>query len=89
MKNSELRFSKLTKFLMRKHSDIAPVFKKLDPTGKTNLRPISLLPFLSEVFEKIMYDQLNEYVDTFLNKLLFGFHKAHSTQQAVFRLLQK
>ena len=36
-----------------------------------------------------MYDQLNEYVEAFLNKLLCGFRKAYSTQHALFRLLQK
>ena len=36
-----------------------------------------------------MYDQLNEYVETFLNKLLCGFRKAYSTQHALFRLFQK
>ena len=41
------------------------------------------------MFEKITYDQLNEYVETFLNKLFCGFHKAHSTQHALARLLQK
>ena len=72
-----------------KLSDIVPVFKKLDPTDKTNFRPVSVLPLLSKVFEKIMYDQLYEYAETFLNKLLCGFRKAHSTQHALFRLLQK
>ena len=66
-----------------------PVFKKLDPTDKTNFRPVSLLPLLSKVLEKIMYDQFNEYVETFLNKLFCGFRKAHSMQHALFRLLQK
>ena len=36
-----------------------------------------------------MYDQLNEYVETFLNKVLCDFHKAHSSQHALSRLLQK
>ena len=36
-----------------------------------------------------MYDQLYEYAETSLNKLLCGFHKAHSTQHALSRLLQK
>ena len=36
-----------------------------------------------------MYDQLYEYAETFLNKLLCGFCKAHSTQHALFKLLQK
>ena len=36
-----------------------------------------------------MHDQLNKYVQKFLNKLLCHFCKAHSTQHALFRLLQK
>ena len=36
-----------------------------------------------------MYDQLYEYAEKFLNKLLCGFRKAYSTQHAFFILLQK
>ena len=36
-----------------------------------------------------MYDQLYEYAETSLNKLLCDFRKAHSTQHALSRLLQK
>ena len=72
-----------------KLSDLVPVFKKLDQTDKANSRPVSLLPLPSKVFEKIMHDQLYEYAETFLDKLLCGFRKAHSTQHALSRLLQK
>ena len=99
-KNSEFCFSELTKCTNKtfnenkfpdtlKLSDIVPVFKKLDPTYKTNFRPISVLPLLSKVFEKIMHDQLYEHAETFLNKLLCGFRKAHPRQHALFRILQK
>ena len=99
MENSEFCFSELTKCINKsfndefpdslKLSDMLIVFKKLDPTDKKNFRLVSLLPLLSKVFDKIMYDQLNGYLETFLNKLLCGFHKAHSTQHALFRSLQK
>ena len=72
-----------------KLSDMVSGFKKLDPNDKTNLRPVSFLILLPKVFEKIMYDQLNEYVEAFLHKLLCGFRKVHSMQHALFRLLQK
>ena len=65
-----------------------PVHKKKDPTDKTNYRPVSVLPLLSEVFEKVMYIQLYDYMENFLNQLLCGFRKAHSTQHALFRLIQ-
>ena len=57
-----------------KLSDITPVFKKLDPS---DYRPVSILPLVSKVFEKIMYDQLYECIQHFLNQLLWGFCKAH------------
>ena len=91
MKNSEFCFSKLTKCINKafkenklsdtlKLLDVVPVFKKFDPTDKTNFRPVIILPLLSKVFEKNLYDQLYEYTETFLNKFLCGFHKAHSIQ---------
>ena len=57
----------------------------MDPTDKANYRPVSILPLVSKVFEKIMYDQLYEYIEHFLNQLLRGF----ITQHALFKLLQK
>ena len=47
------------------------------------------MPFLSKIFERQIYDQLDEYLDQYLNSLLCGFRKAHSTQHALFRLLQE
>ena len=35
-----------------------------------------------------MYDQLYIYMNNFLKELLCGFRKAHSTQHALFKLLQ-
>ena len=100
LKSSEFWFGKLTKCINKafnenkfpdtvKLFDIVLIFKKLDPTDITNFRPVSVLPLLSKVFEKIMYDQLSEYMEKFLNKLLCGFRKAHSMQHALFRLLPK
>ena len=39
--------------LQLKYADITPCFKKDDPTNKENYRPISILPTLSKVFERI------------------------------------
>ena len=41
-----------------KLSNITPVFEKLDPSDNANYRPVSILPSVSKVFEKIMHDQL-------------------------------
>ena len=50
-----------------KLSNIVPVHKKKDPTDKANYRPVSILPLLSKVFEKVMYIQLYDYIENFLN----------------------
>ena len=68
-------------------SDITPVYKKLDPSDKASYRPVSVLPLLSKVFEKTIYDQVYEYLKNFLSELLCGFRKAHSTHHALFRLI--
>ena len=71
-----------------KLSNIVPLHKKKDPTDKCNYRTVSILPLLSKVFGKIMHEKLYIYMNNFLNELLCGFHKAHSTQHALFKLLQ-
>ena len=72
-----------------KNANVTPVHKKDDPTDKTNFQPVSVLPLLSKGFERVIYNQLGKYMDTFLNKLLCGFRKAHSTQHALIKLLQR
>ena len=67
----------------------APVHKKDEPTDKENYKPVSVLPLLSKISERLIYDRLNEYLEQYLNSLLCGFRKAHSTQHVLFRLLQE
>ena len=99
LKKSNFSFDELTKCvnyalnigkfpITLKNANVTPVHKKDDPTDKTNLRPVSVLPLLSKVFERVIYNQLGKYMDTFLNKLLSGFRKARSTQHTLFKLLQ-
>ena len=52
-----------------KKADIYPVYKKDDPFDKTNSRLISILPVLSKPFERCLYDQIYEYIDTVLSKV--------------------
>ena len=71
-----------------KLANVAPVFKKEDLFDKCNYRPVSILPLLSKVHEKVIYNQLCDYSESFLNNIICGFRKAHSTQHALFKLLQ-
>ena len=72
-----------------KNANVTPVNKKDDPTHKTYFRPVRALPLLLTLFERIIYNQLGKYMDTFINKLLHGFRIAHSAQHALFKLPQQ
>ena len=67
-----------------KIAKVIPLYKKEDPHLTDNYRPISLLPVISKVFEKVAFKQVYNYFDK--NKLLYksqyGFRKKHSTELA-------
>ncbi len=48
-----------------KHAVVQPLIKKhnLDPTVLSNFRPISKLPFLSKILEKVVNEQLQSFID--------------------------
>ena len=64
------------------------MFKKEDLLDKTNYRPISKLPTVSKIFERILFNQLQRFSNKFLSPLLFGFRKGYSTQYALINLKQ-
>ena len=45
-----------------KNSETTPCFKKGNKSKKENYRPFSILSSFSKVFEKIIYNQLNEFI---------------------------
>ena len=72
-----------------KIADITPIFKKEDPLDKTNYRRISILPTVSKIFERILFDQLQHFSNKFLAPLHCGFRKVYSTQCPLIKLLLK
>ena len=72
-----------------KKSKITPLFKKGDSSLVANYRPISLLPTMSKIFERMIHIQMYEYFNN--NNLLaeqqYGFRKLHSTEYAAVKLL--
>ena len=72
-----------------KLADITPVYKKKDPTLVENYRPISVLPSVSKIFERIIQKQFSNYVDEFLSPYLRGYRKGFNTQYALLSLIEK
>ena len=71
-----------------KHADITPTIKKIDRLHKTNYRPISILPTLSKVYEKLFYNQIYNYFNGIFSKYLCGFRKGQSTQHCLLFTLE-
>ena len=70
-----------------KYADVIPIYKNGSRTDKANYRPISLLPPMSKVFEKLISKQLIKFMENKLSKYLCGFRKGYSTQYALLDLL--
>ena len=74
-----------------KHALVRPILKKadLDPEGLKNYRPISNLPFLSKVLERIVLAQLLTHLGTFglLEEFQSAYKKFHSTETALIKIV--
>ena len=68
-----------------KLAKVIPIFKSKNCKLFENHRPVSLLPVLSKVFEKIVHKRLFKYlqVHKFLYNSQYGFRNNHSTIDAI------
>ena len=74
-----------------KIAKIIPLYKKGDSHVLDNYRPISLLPALSKVFERVVFKQLYAYFTSkkLLYKSQYGFREDHSTELATLEFIDK
>ena len=74
-----------------KTAKVIPLFKKGKQELLDNYRPISLLPSLSKIFEKVISNQIHMHFEP--NNLFYtgqyGFRKKHSTQLAALELVDR
>ena len=73
-----------------KTAKVVPLFKSGERTNPKNYRPISVLPFLSKVFERAVHAQLYSYFEkkAILCNNQFGFRRGKSTLQSCAGYLQ-
>ena len=66
---------------------VTPPYKKDGSTNKENYRPISILPSISKMFERLMFQQILSYISSSISPC--GFRKGYSAQHALLRLKNK
>ena len=79
----------ITENIFPEKSEVIPLYKKEDPLTKENYRPVSLLPHVSKVFERIIYKQSNIYMQDKLSKHITGIRKSHGAQHSLMTMLEK
>ena len=56
-----------------KKADITPIFTKGKTFLKNNDRPVSILPSVSKIYQRCIYDQISDYFHPLFSKLQCGF----------------
>ena len=72
-----------------KNARVCPAYKGNDRRDMGNYRPISILPIISKVFEKEVFQQLYYYLkvtDSIVSKFQSGFRPLHSTISALIQM---
>ena len=66
-------------------SRVTPIFKNGIKSNPDNYRPISIIPCVAKIFEKLIFDQLYGYLDSnnLLHSCQSGFRSFHSTLTAL------
>ena len=72
-----------------KLADVSPVFKNGCTTDISNYQPISILPVISKVYERLVFYQVNKHFDPIFSKYQCGFRKGYSTQYCMILLVEK
>ena len=84
--NGSIRNSKFPYNL--KLPDVSPIFKKDDATIAKNYRPVSVLPTVSKIFERLMHSQLSTYFERYLSPHMCGYRKGYNAQNALVALIE-
>ena len=68
-----------------------PSIKKGEKSKEGNYRPVSILPIISKIFEKVVYNQVNDFLSA--HNILYdnqsGFRQSFSTDTALISLCDK
>ena len=67
---------------------VTPVFKKNARTSKNNYRPVSVLPVISKISERIICNQLLAFYEEIFSKFQYCFRKGYSTQHCLLMMLE-
>ena len=71
-----------------KLADVTPAYKKKSRSSK-DYRPVNILSNISKIYERCIYDQIQNYFDQILSKYQCGFRKGYNAQHCLITLIEK
>ena len=71
-----------------KMGQVTPLFKKNDELSKDNYRPITVLPTLNNVFEKLLASQLDQFYSEILSDYISAYRRHYSCETSLMRLTE-
>ena len=72
-----------------KLADITPIHKCGEKVCQKNYRPVSILPVLSKIYERVMQQQISNYIENCLSHLICGYRKGYNPQHVILTLIEK
>ena len=74
-----------------KIAKVIPIYKSDNQQSINNYRPISVLPFFSKIFERVIANHVTDFLEesNILNDNQYGFRRNHSTSHAIICLVEK
>ena len=71
-----------------KMGTVTPLFKKDDELCKVNYRPVTVLPALNNIFERLLAGQMYEFYLEILSDFISAYRKFHSCETSLLRLTE-
>ena len=73
---------------LTKRAEVTPLYKKSDRLSKENYRPLSILTSTSKIFERILCDQIHDYIDNILSPDLSAYRKSYSCNNVLVKCIE-
>lgn len=71
-----------------KMGQVTPLFKKDEELYKRNYRPVTVLPFLNNIFDRLLSEQMQDFYQGLLSDFISAYRRSHSCETALRKLTE-
>jgi len=71
-----------------KMGQVTPLFKKNDEFKKENYRPVTVLPVLNNIYERLLVAQLGDFYQAILSDFISSYRRFYSCETALLKLAE-